>query len=259
MVLGSIMESLGLDERQRLYLEYQLRQPGRTDTRTVGDTEGRFHVGTFREYRRIRTLMQETDVLEDALRSTSSDDVFYDVGANVGVYTCFVGQHVGATIALEPHDPTAERLRENAATNGVDADVYEYALASEPGTATLSHPRDSPDALGTGEFSLVDADGFEPTTRVEALPGDELIRREGLPSPTIAKIDVEGAELRALDGLASSLDSCRLLYVEVHRDHVSLEDARSKLREMGYEPALFRDRGNTTFLKGTADSAQRST
>lgn len=59
------------------------------------------------------------------LQTLESDDVFYDIGANVGTYTCFAGQVVddGNVIAFEPHPANVDRLRENAEPNEIDVGV----------------------------------------------------------------------------------------------------------------------------------------
>lgn len=251
MTVTAILDALGMDDRRRMYIGYRFHTLIPTYSRRFEGTTARFHVGTFREYRRIRTLMYEQEALSDVLQEVSADDVFYDIGANVGVYTSFVGQHVDQVIAIEPHEETAARLRENVSVNNVDATVYECAFAAAPGATQLTHPRRSPDDLGSGEFSLVADDDAVAKGQVTALRGAELIRREGLPEPSVVKIDVEGAELETLDGLDDSLASCRLLYVEVHRDHVDLAATQAKLTELGFHPAVFLDRGNTTFVKAT--------
>lgn len=220
-----------------------------TREQTVAGTTAQFRTETDRELRRVETLMEETDILEDILSTVTADDVFYDVGANVGVYTCVVGQRVRRTVAIEPHGQTAARLRENVDLNGVDADVYEYALSDRSGTATLAHPGRSPMELGTGEFSLAAVEDPSRVEETDLIAGDSLIGRESLPAPTVAKIDVEGAELAAIDGFAKTLGDCRALYAEVHRDHVDTADVTARLRALGFEYSVLKERGNTTFLR----------
>lgn len=223
--------------------------PG-TYRQSLDGTTARFQIDTEREHKRIRTLMYETEVLEDVIDTVSADDVYYDIGANIGVHTCFVGQHASRVVAFEPHGETAAKIRENAELNDVDVTVFERALADENGTATLTLPDDTPQSLGTGEFTLADVDRPGKTFEASLVRGDDLASQKGLPSPDVAKVDVEGAELATLDGFASTLRECRVLYVEVHLDHVSIDDVREQLRELDFEPTLLKDRGNTAFLRG---------
>jgi len=68
--------------------------------------------------------------------------MYYDIGANVGVYTCFAGQHADRVVAFEPHEGTATRLRENVDLNDIDVTVYQTAVADYEGTIT--GPPDGP-------------------------------------------------------------------------------------------------------------------
>lgn len=226
--------------------------PG-TYRQSVSDVDAAFQIETPREHRRVRTLMYETEILEAVIEAVDEDDVFYDVGANVGIHSCFVGQRAERVVAFEPHPETAAKLAANAQLNGVDAEVYEYALADETETAILSLPADTSQSLGTGEFTLASVDRAGQTFEASVTRGDDVVREEDLPSPDVAKVDVEGAELATLDGFASTLRECRALYVEVHLDHVTVDDARAKLDELGFAPSLLKERGNTAFLAAESD------
>jgi FkbM family methyltransferase len=219
-----------------------------TYRQSVGDVDAVFRIETAREHRRVRTLMHETEILEAVLDAVEEDDVFYDVGANVGVHTCFVGQRADRVVAFEPHPETAAKLAENAQLNDVDVEVYEHALADENQSATLSLPADTPQSLGTGEYTLRSVERAGQTFDASVVRGDAVVREDGLHGPDVAKVDVEGAELATLDGFASTLRECRTLYVEVHLDHVTVNDVRAKLDELGFASSLLKERGNTAFL-----------
>lgn len=230
-----------------------------TITRAVTDTEAAFHTETSRERRRIRTLMYETDILNAVLESIVAGDVFYDIGANVGVYTCFAGQHADRVVAFEPHEETATRLRENAELNDIDATVCQTAVADYEGTASLVHPRRSPQELGTGEFSVARIDDATDVAEIDVTQVDTIVQQEGLPRPTVAKIDVEGAELRVLDGGDDTLYSCRDLFIEVHTDHVQVDEVTSRLTDAGFDVTPLKERGNTEFLWATTPAADGPT
>jgi FkbM family methyltransferase len=124
-------------------------------------------------------------------------DVFIDVGANIGLYTCVIGRERAARrlLAFEPDGQNFARLSENITRNGL-ADVATarpVAVGAAKGTASL--------IPGTSENSglakLEDAGG--PCARsvdVIALD-DELDIRNG---KICIKIDVEGHEVEVLAG-----------------------------------------------------------
>ena len=138
-----------------------------------------------------------------------------DVGANIGYNTVYLARRVGArgrVVAIEPAADNVRVLRENVRANAL-AQVDVHAVAAGP-------KRERRDLFLRGETSAVNSlfqesvyasvTGVE---RVEVVPLDEIV--DG-PADFI-KIDVEGAELEALDGMRRLLTHPGLtLVVEWH-------------------------------------------
>jgi hypothetical protein len=117
---------------------------------------------------------------------------------------------------------------------------------------------------GEGMSRLSGGGSTKDTIQVESWRGDELIAESELPSPTVVKIDVEGAELKVIEGMSNKLASeeCRLVYCEIHHDNReesqganiadfggSPQQLKEKLRQMGYEIEILVHR-NTPVPKG---------
>ncbi|GAB3319809.1 FkbM family methyltransferase [Haloplanus salinarum] len=217
------------------------------------DISVEFHTTTLHEYLRFRDLVGERAILEDVLISIQKDDIFYDVGANVGTYTCFVASKLesGQVISFEPVTSNTNRLRQNLELNGLSAETVQVALSDTNDTVEFML---SDDATGAGEHAIATDSGGQ-TIEVETSQGDSLIKRYGLPKPTVVKIDVEGAEHLVLQGLQTTLrDNCRLVYVEVHPEKISdfggsESDVRSLLTQCGFEISEMGQRGNQIFLR----------
>jgi len=106
----------------------------------------------------------------------------------------------------------------------------EFALGEENREFTLATDGENPSSLS--------ANGEIPVT---VRPGDDVVG-DGVPAPTIVKIDVEGAEVNVLRGLSDTLkrDKCRLVCIEVHEDHLDQFDTSrmeliSMLEAAGFE------------------------
>lgn len=184
------------------------------------------------------------------LRSVTTDDVFYDVGANVGTHSCFLGSIASQVVAIEPHPGTAARLRENLKRNNIAARIYELALSDETGTTELVQPRDTSDDLGSGEFSIHNTDEGAHSWTVETIRGDELVARDELPIPTVVKIDVEGAEINVIDGFTETLRDVELVYCEVHPPAVSVDEVRERLESLEFTVEMLSiTERNHSFLK----------
>ncbi len=138
-----------------------------------------------------------------------------DVGANIGYNTCYAAQRVGQSgrvYALEPAQDSLAVLYANLFANGLtNVFVLPYAAGSRYAVKQF---------FLRGKVSAVNSlfqDNFyaavTATIEVLAVPLDDLIPV----TPDLVKIDVEGAELDVLQGMARMLDAPTLrLIVEWH-------------------------------------------
>lgn len=122
------------------------------------------------------------------------DDLFFDVGANVGSYTVLASGVAGATTwAFEPDPDTARDLAQNVEVNGLGDRVVLYQVAVGPADGTVSFTR------GEGAMNRV-APGAAQTVPQRAI--DSLT---GTDAPAMIKLDVEGYEEQALLGARRTL------------------------------------------------------
>src|SRR5688572_4557557 len=80
------------------------------------------------------------------------DDLFIDIGANIGSYTVLAGGHIGANvISIEPVPQTFEHLKRNIAINEMDNHVraYNIALGSEKGQLSFTTGFDTMNHVAT--------------------------------------------------------------------------------------------------------------
>lgn len=190
---------------------------------------------------------EEGTLVRDMLSEARPDDVLWDVGANIGFHSSLVGQHVDRTVAFEPVPATVDELVENLERNDVDAVVRGHALSDVDGELTLTHA----DSLRIAEDEAVHC-------RVER--GETTID-DGVPAPTLLKIDVEGAEGNVLSGMGEALEDCRAAYLEVHRDvgrgpsvddyGYTVEGVYDLLRDRGFDVDVLTDRDAEIHVKAT--------
>jgi FkbM family methyltransferase len=179
--------------------------------------------------------------LHDELRP---GDVMADVGAHIGVHALTAAARLrrlggGTVVAFEPAHDSAARLRAAAARNRLEVTVVEAALGAEPGTADL-RTDPSYDIADAGVRSLHGRGTRVQTVRVTTL--DAWAAEARLERLDLVKLDVEGAELEALRGMARSLGRLRprALVVEVkqrvlERAGVNGDELREYLDRLGYE------------------------
>lgn len=145
---------------------------------------------------------------------------FIDVGANVGYFSLVLAQEVTDLVvcAVEPASDTRARLIRNIELNCLQERIAVVATAvgDECGTALLYKPG----ATGNVGASLADLHPNEPTNTesVSVRLLDDIVEGfVGLERDVLMKMDVEGAEARALKGATKTLDSCFAVVVELSR------------------------------------------
>lgn len=180
-------------------------------------------------------------VLNEITQEINPDDCFWDVGGNIGIYSCHVAKQIdsGSVIAVEPNPKNADRVRMNLSLNDVVGSVYQLALSSGRGELDL-FVSDVPGSYGTTHSLPWIGWNTVTSITVECLSGDTFRTDYDVPPPDVMKIDVEGAEYDVLNGLEETLSSgdCRLVYCNIHSSAdsgVTDEETHKLLQEYGYE------------------------
>jgi FkbM family methyltransferase len=138
------------------------------------------------------------------------NDLFVDIGANVGSYTVLGAAHVAASvIAIEPVPATFAHLQQNIRINQLYEKVktLNIALGSEAGKIYFTSKLDTENHVAVGN----EADTFE--VAVQKL--DEVLAGK---LPLLLKIDVEGFETEVLNGAATTLQnsSVKAIIIELN-------------------------------------------
>lgn len=166
---------------------------------------------------RVKNISHETHVLKEIVQRSRSDDVFWDVGACLGIHSFVVSNFLpyGEIVAFEPMPSNRGILVDNKSVNQVsNITVSRNALADERSSRKFEI-RESVQA-GYGRHSFSTNDDYESikTIDVEAIEGDT----SKYPQPNIVKIDVEGAGPLVIEGMKGLLmsDECHTIIFETH-------------------------------------------
>lgn len=217
----------------------------------VADALGRlsdgFVVTCFEDGRRVRVRLDdgywipaafgrpyEPEVEATLSRFLQAGTRFVDCGANIGWWSAFAAVRVGAenVTAIEPASFAYRQLEANAAMNGrfrtIHAAVWSGEGEVEVAVDTYRHAwasaaEDVRDALYRTGFT---------TERVPAVTIDGLDFTAG---PTVIKLDVEGAELAALEGATRTLSSHDVVVVLEEHGRSRQRLASGFLRSLGFQ------------------------
>lgn len=187
-----------------------------------------------------RTIWARGDyVTEPAIRrlietNLEQGDVFFDVGANVGFFSLLAARVVGENgevHSFEPLPELASLLRRTAAANRLNnLHVVEAAVGQRPGTAEMAVMKDSAYShlVGGSAEAASDHGGWRPVS-VKTVSLDRYFEDTVRKPLRLMKMDIEGAELEALDGARQLLSEPNApdFICEVNADH---------LARFGHEP-----------------------
>ncbi len=169
----------------------------------------------------LKSFDGEQGLLSLLISTMRSGDIVFDVGANMGLHAIFLGQAVGPRghiVAFEPEPHYCERMRSNAALNGLsNLRIIPLALGDHSYSSRLLPPVRGKAAPRLEEPFQTES-GTRSSQKVRVVEGDRLVEIEKLPVPRLVKIDVEGNEYAVLRGLRRTLmnSACEIVCCEVH-------------------------------------------
>jgi FkbM family methyltransferase len=164
-----------------------------------------------------RMEWRELALMTDACRRLSPD-VFLDVGANIGLYSCVLGRNrlVPKILAFEPDRQNFARLMQNLALNDLSdtVEARELAVGARAGKALLA-----PAGNENRGLSKIASDGSG-AYEVELVALDDIVPLQG--RSIAIKIDVEDYEQEVLTGAERLFrENFGFAQIEARDDHLA--------------------------------------
>ncbi len=152
--------------------------------------------------------------LRDALAALGKpQSVFVDVGANIGQHSLFMSRFAAQVHSFEPFAKVRDRLLLQIAHNRLEnIRVHALGLSNENARMPFFAPTGSNEGIGSFDASTT-SKGNVAIGELELVKGDDYLAREGIDRIDILKMDVEGFEKLALQGLRETLLTTRPLLV----------------------------------------------
>jgi FkbM family methyltransferase len=141
------------------------------------------------------------------------EDVFFDVGANIGSFTLLAsGVCKARSIAFEPVRSTFDILNKNISLNHLQDKVstINSAAGSTSGTTTFTADEDTTNHVVTGGEPNTSGTLIVSVVTIDSMTDDK--------APALIKIDVEGYETEVLKGMESTLNfpSLKAIIIELN-------------------------------------------
>ena len=216
----------------------ETRPPEETIHATICGVEVQFRRASASEHRFGPDVADgyTDEIFEDIFTEIHADDVFFEIGAHIGIHSCVIGRkcpRVGI-VCFEPNPQTRENLETNLQLNGVDAAVVDCALSNSDGTIAFDTRHDTSSEPEEGRQA-----GSRTEAPVRTLDG--VVSKE-VPSPTVIMSDIIGEEINLLRGGSRTFSSPTtwLAYIVTH-DHPlerlgsSEQEVEELLRRYGFD------------------------
>lgn len=182
-----------------------------------------FRTGHGRLHWRVKTFYSEEPMIIEFLNNINHKDIFVDIGSNVGIYSVPAAYFAKKVYTFEMDLNNSQLLFENLYLNSLleKAVVFPTALSKNlviekvfyrsfsKGDALHNIGSPSPELKGNFE-------GFKHNSLMFSY--DFLIEKFNLERANKIKIDVDGSELKVIQGIQQNLDFFKEIYIEINDD-----------------------------------------
>lgn len=163
------------------------------------------------------TYLKEYDTVE-WINNIPVDDILWDIGANIGMFSMLAGSRSIETVAFEPQAENYALLVKNINNNGLQKKVCALPLALyHEASVAILHVSSNHAGSAMNVFGQSGDNTNAKSSRQAALSlrGEDLIQYGILP-PKHIKLDVDGNEKSVLLGISGLLGGVQSLLVEMH-------------------------------------------
>ncbi|HAW57759.1 MAG TPA: hypothetical protein DCX03_01890 [Bacteroidales bacterium] len=193
----------------------------------------------------------ENGEIERVIENLNEGSIFFDIGANVGIYSISVAKKFSDIhiFAFEPVPNTAQIFKENVIKNNVSSKIL---LIEEAVTNTDGFVNITMDFHSSNYITICDSKYNCKLVRSTTI--DTFVKANKIPKIDLIKIDVEGKENYVLKGAIKSIDTFKpVILVELtEQDNQKFADRANHdynesiqlLLNLGYKYYIFDDHSN---------------
>ena len=186
-------------------------------------------------------LTKERDTIS-WIDSLSDGEIFWDIGACIGGFSCYAAKKGLKVTAFEPSPLNYAVLAKNIEINQLSINTLCVALSDRTALEELRMPK-----LGFGEAEAtfedfdLSVDPVSVTSMCYRL--DDLCAEFNLNAPNFIKIDVDGAEHNLVAGAMNLLSSKEVMeiQVEIDRRRDAFDAMKDRMKRVGFRIAEKQD------------------
>ncbi len=188
--------------------------------------------------------------LEFVKNSLGKGDVFIDIGTNIGLHSLYASSLVGESgevISFEPFNKTFETLKNNVSlNNSANIRLEKIAIAESEKEIEIFYDSDNAN-LGMAS-SYAGKKSY--SEKIAAISLDLYLLQNPVHQIDFIKLDIEGAEYYALQGMNTTLKKFNpKLLIEIEEEIIARTDYTAGdmiqyLSDLGYQQYFIDEKGN---------------
>lgn len=208
-----------------------------------------FEVSSRIPYLRARDFIsREPDLEQLMIRYYRPEDIFFDVGANIGVFSLFAAQRQLRVFSFEPEAENFNILNRNIFLNDLYDNVLAFCICVGGRSQATQLRVSSARTPGKSLNSFVRPDDSLRLHGHKYLQGslvasiDDLTSEFGLPIPNHIKIDVDGNEDLVVEGMSQVLSSplVKTICIEINQiDENKVLQIQAHIEGAGFHEITF--------------------
>ncbi len=156
------------------------------------------------------------------ISSFSSGDIFWDIGANVGIYSLFASLNKGVrVISFEPMSESFASLQKNIYLNNKSDSIESFCLSLSESKSISSLSLNNTESGSDSHVFIKNKNslsGYSNIQTILSISVDEFITEFKPAFPAHIKIDVDGPEIEVLEGAQQTLRDKRLVSILIEGD-----------------------------------------
>lgn len=170
-----------------------------------------------------------TKSFTDFMSLIKPNDLFLDIGANIGIVSRYAQSRGARVIAYEPNPAIIPLLRKN-----FNGEIHEEAVCGTKGARMFTA-----DETGWGGASMAYQHG-NTSFEAEGVSIGDIVKQ--FPSVEFMKMDIEGGEKEVLNALTpENASRIKHLLVDVHPPMMEIADADVILKRLGFRTNISKE------------------
>lgn len=184
----------------------------------------------------------EKDEVEFVRRYLDKSSVFFDVGANSGIYSLVASKICSKVFSFEPDGINRRRLNKNILLNRINnIKVFPYAVSDKSGISRMYIKKTN---RGMNSLLKLEPDSRYTTVKKQTL--DQIVENLKSKKISLIKMDIEGSEFNAIKGANKTITKFRPAFlIEINKLYTpisgyEIKDIYNFFYSYGYRPYLVR-------------------